>query len=177
MDRNWQPLYSVTTAGLSDVLYDVEPDGQSVQSTLPATPIVDGQKTDNTEWTSSDKVYRSTAGDRVYARNDADNLYIFVESSQMQNAANFQLFFANSTCTTIRYADKYNFMIENQSGLLTAAGAGWNWAKVPGSEGVKVAKGSRGCEVRIPLDLIGPVTDQSELYNFTFQVLVYVFRV
>lgn len=171
MDRNWQPLYSVTTAGLSDVLYDVEADGQSVQSTLPASPVMDGQKTDNTEWTSSDKVYRSTAGDRVYARNDADNLYLFVESSQMQNAANFQLFFANSTYTSIRYADKYNFMIENQSGLFTAAGAGWNWAKAPGSEGVKVAKGSRGCEVKIPLDLIGPVTDQSELYNFTFQVL------
>lgn len=171
MDSKWQPLYSVTTAGLTDILYDLEPTGQGAQDALPSSPVIDGQKTSSGEWASSDKVYRSTAGDRVYARNDADNLYVYVESGQMQNAANFQFFFANSTCTTIRYADKYNFMIENQSGLFTAAGGGWNWKKVSGSDDVAVAKGGRGCEIKIPLELIGPITDQSELYNFTFQVI------
>lgn len=134
---------------------------------------IDGEMTGKYEWLPEDLLCEEAQfHSRLYAKNDADALYLYIEDDRLACAANFQMKFSNGDYSGPMSSGKYHFLLENFSGLFLAQGTGWDWKNIAGeAQGVKTAKTEHGCEYAIPLAYLQSVRDQTRLYHFTFVML------
>ena len=136
-------------------------------------PAIDGVKSSAYEWSEADKLWANEeTGDAVYIKNDQEFLYLYIESSQMQNAPYYHLFLSGNQYEGAKYNGKYALMLENWSGAFQYAGAGWGWKGVPGSASqIHLAKSANAYEFQIPLQLLREYTGNSTEFSITFQAL------
>ena len=77
---------------------------------------IDGKMTGKYEWFPEDLLYEETIShSRLYIKNNADTLYVYIEDDRLASAANFQLKFSNADYSGPMSSGKYHFLLENFS--------------------------------------------------------------
>lgn len=135
--------------------------------------VIDGAITGTHEWFPENVLYEDVQNHaKLYVKNDAKNLYVYIEDDRLASAANFQFKFSNADYNGPMSSNRYHFLLENFSGLHLAKGTGWDWLKIAGTaQGVMIAKTAQACEYAIPLEYLQSIQNGTGLYNFTFVML------